>query len=156
MLKFLKKKHKNKLQMVTNGNNGIKKGEIVMKKNKGFTLVELLAVIVILALLVAIAVPGVIAISSRVKEKMYCSKISDIEAAARLYAEDNEPNSPVKVIDLVISGYYKKEDKNCINNNKPCVTNPINGDSIDDEEITINKQNTRYKAKYNNKPDSCN
>jgi type IV pilus assembly protein PilA len=30
-----------------------------MKKNKGFTLVELLAVIVILAIILAIAIPGI-------------------------------------------------------------------------------------------------
>ncbi len=57
-------------------------------KKKGFTLVELLAVIVILGLLVTMATVSVIYVSKRLRTKMYCSKIETIEKAAELYGQD--------------------------------------------------------------------
>ena len=47
-------------------------------KNKGFTLVELLAVIVIICLILAITVPNAFKISSKVKAKAYKTKIEQI------------------------------------------------------------------------------
>ena len=58
-----------------------------MKKN-GFTLVELLAVIVIMALLLTVAVPAVIGVSTRIRANMYCTKVEDIESAAKIYGEN--------------------------------------------------------------------
>ena len=58
-----------------------------MKKN-GFTLVELIAVIVILGLLIAFAVPSVLTISEKMKADMFCTKIENIEDAANLYGDD--------------------------------------------------------------------
>lgn len=59
-----------------------------MKKN-GFTLVEIAAVIVILGLLMAIAVPSALRISKSVKEKAYETKISLIKEAAKNYGQSN-------------------------------------------------------------------
>lgn len=59
-------------------------------KNKGFTLVELLAVIVILGLILAISVPSAFKISSKVKSKAYKTKIEQIEkGAAEVYGTNN-------------------------------------------------------------------
>lgn len=60
-----------------------------MKSKKGFTLVEVLAVICILGALVAIAVPSVIFVSNKLKTKMYCTKLETIESSAKLYGQDN-------------------------------------------------------------------
>lgn len=60
-----------------------------MKKN-GFTLVELLAVIVLLALLMAIAVPSAFKLNSKVKGKAYNTKIDLIEQAANNYGQSNK------------------------------------------------------------------
>lgn len=60
-----------------------------MKKRNGFTLVELLAVIVLLSLIMAIAVPSALKMSSRVKEKSYETKIELIEKAASNYGMSN-------------------------------------------------------------------
>ena len=59
-----------------------------MKKN-GFTLVELLAVIVILGLLIAIAVPSALKLSTKVKEKSYDTKVDLIEQAAMNFGQSN-------------------------------------------------------------------
>lgn len=59
-----------------------------MKKN-GFTLVELLAVIVLLGLLMAIAIPSALTMSSKVKAKAYNTKIDLIESAGKTYGQSN-------------------------------------------------------------------
>lgn len=88
-------------------------------KNKGFTLVELLAVIVILAILVTIAVPSTISISKKINENLYCQKVSSIKNAASLYGEDrsdsftesyNGYKSKTLVLqNLIDTGYLKKD-----------------------------------------------
>ena len=57
-------------------------------KEKGFTLVELLSVIVIMGIILLVAIPSVFGISKTIKDNMYCSKIHNLEAAAKLYGED--------------------------------------------------------------------
>ena len=56
---------------------------------KGFTLVELLAVIVVLGLLMTIAIPAVLTVSNNVKKKSYETKIEMIENTAVSYGENN-------------------------------------------------------------------
>ena len=57
--------------------------------NKGFTLIEVLSVIVLLGLLVGIAVPNVMRGNKKAKERTLLSKIENIEKAAVLYGQDN-------------------------------------------------------------------
>lgn len=56
---------------------------------KGFTLVELLGVIAILAVLMVMATPAVLSIARKNKENMYCKKIKTVIKAAQLYGEDS-------------------------------------------------------------------
>ena len=60
--------------------------------NKGFTLVEVLAVVVILSILIAIMVPNVNYLINKNKEDNYKSLKSSIISAAKVYISDNRYN----------------------------------------------------------------
>lgn len=76
-----------------------------MKKN-GFTLVELLAVLVILGLLITLAVPNILGVSKNVKEKSYQTKIEIIENAAITYTSDTVKKSLQNLNNTASTGYY--------------------------------------------------
>lgn len=63
-----------------------------MKNNRGFTLVEIISVIVLLGLIIGIAVPSVMTASTNVKKKTLQTKIDNIEQAAVLYGQNNREN----------------------------------------------------------------
>jgi type IV pilus assembly protein PilA len=63
----------------------------LLKSRKGVTLVELLAVVVILGIIAAIAVPTIGGLIERQEERAAESTLISIEEAAKLYAEDSEP-----------------------------------------------------------------
>ncbi len=118
-----------------------------MKNNRGFTLVELLAVIVILAILITIAVTSTLGISNRLKENMYCKKIDSIEVSAKLYGEDYKENfedlyegkyssKTIQVKDLIQKGYLKKEDNNGI-------IDPRNNSNMENLELIVYEKYNR-------------
>lgn len=61
-----------------------------MKKNYGFTLVELLAVIIILGLVMALILPNAMQIGNNVKQEAYEAKIDTIEGQAESYGTKNK------------------------------------------------------------------
>ena len=106
---------------------------------KGFTLVEILAVIVIIALLSVLGISGARGISNRIKQKEYDAKVETLKSAALDYAEGYYSNLKngttgykmtkigtteklscmnVTIQDLYLAGYLKGEIvKNCTNIN---------------------------------------
>lgn len=60
-----------------------------MKKKDGFTLVELLAVIVLLGIIMTIAIPNALKLGGNVKEQTYVTKIELIEKSAQSYGQSN-------------------------------------------------------------------
>ncbi len=105
-----------------------------MKNKKGFTLVELLAVIVLLGVLIGIAVPSVLGISKKVKEKMRDSKLDTIEVAIEQWAEDNKMNcydlEDMQLKDLIPS-YIKPDDKTSDD-----VKDPVDNKSLNEKQIS--------------------
>ena len=68
---------------------------------KGFTLVEVIMMVVILGIIIGIAVPSYIAVSNNIKEKNYNQKMDNIKSKALEYATDNNVESitiPVKAL----------------------------------------------------------
>ena len=124
-----------------------------MKNNKGFTLVELLAVIVVLALIIGIAVPNAINLSNKSKKKMYISKVEMIIKAAQLYGEDHpkgvatsesacsSTSGRVTVETLVKDGKVKADKDD------GTVEDPYSGASMNSKTLCIYKQYNRVYAK---------
>lgn len=72
-----------------------------MKLNrKGFTLMELLAVIVIMAIIFAVAVPSISSSIERSKNKQLNAKIEVIEAAGEIYISNHKRETEVSIATL--------------------------------------------------------
>ncbi len=100
-------------------------------KSKGFTLTELLAVIVILAILVGIGTPVYYTISNNTRNNEYKTKKDYLKAQAIKFAEENNIDSSrtITVSTLVQSGYlvadnYVEEEGEEI----PFIANPIDSE----------------------------
>ena len=80
--------------------------------NKGFTLVELLAVVVLLSILIAITIPSVNYLIDKSKEDNYNSLKKNIISAAKVYLSDNRYNVTLDYADNggVCSGSEIDED----------------------------------------------
>jgi prepilin-type N-terminal cleavage/methylation domain-containing protein len=128
-----------------------------MKNKKGFTLVELLAVLVIMAALITIAVPNVITLAKKVKVNMFCEKVDLLVTNAKLYGQDNidaieegKLNS-VSVAALVNYGYAKKDNNKCEsgNSSNPCIKDPRDDSMMDSETLNLSISNKRVNATFN-------
>ena len=67
------------------------------KKEKGFTLVELMVVIIILAVLTGIAIPSYLTLRNRARIQATRSEMQNIGTALELYAADNYDAYPAGV-----------------------------------------------------------
>ena len=79
----------------------------ILKNRKGVTLVELLAVIVIMGIIAAIAVPAIGGLIENSRRNAVEGTITSIEEAARLYAVTANPSaSPynLEVLDSYVDG----------------------------------------------------
>ncbi len=125
-----------------------------MQINKGFTLVELIGVIVIIGVLALIAVPVYNAIQKNVLERQYKSVVHLIEAKAINYVEDNK----VLIVDidtLVKDGYLDSDDDKYIYD--PRDRSIMNCYAIDVKiENNTYVANLNLKKNYIQKDNTCN
>jgi type IV pilus assembly protein PilA len=107
-----------------------------MQNEKGFTLVELMVVVVILGILVAIAVPVYKNVTDNAKEKACFSNQRMIEGAVQQYLAGH-PQETLESIDSMekLDGYFTKTPK-CPNGDKEyeitdgkveCKGDPVHG-----------------------------
>lgn len=89
--------------------------------NKGFTLVELLAVLVILVAIMSIAIPTINSSLERSKASQNEQRKKLLESAAELYVADNKNNI----------------DKNCVRIRELKKSGYINGDAMKDADGEI-------------------
>ncbi len=128
---------------------------------KGFTLVELLAVIVLLGVIMGIAFTAVGSIQKGVKKKMLDEKITMIEEAAELYGDEIRNDilaasrhyyengasyqcTSVDVKFLVDNKLLTKDDENCTTGK--CIINPLDNTYMDNMTVIIYLRNRRIKA----------
>ena len=71
------------------------------RKSEGFTLVELMVVVLIIGILVAIAIPVFNSAKANAQKKSCFANQRTIEGAAQTYAAENDGNYPDAVGDLV-------------------------------------------------------
>ena len=137
-----------------------------MKKNKGFTLVEILAVLVLISLMMVIIVPSVQKVALNSKIKLCNSKIDLAEESINLWARDNykcfektdgcnilsncqKTNDTIKcesTFKTLAENNLLNYDKNVKNINY--VVNPINNGNMNDTKIYIefNSKNKQVKS----------
>lgn len=109
---------------------------------KGFTIVELIATIAILALLLLIGVSSSNIISNRIKERQRINLITKIEIAASRYATDYEV-TVILLEDLIKFGYITSEkDGN--------IYDPVNNEILNCYRIDIEKEKNYNRAKFTN------
>ena len=108
--------------------------------NKGFTLVELLGTIVILAIIMAIAVPSITSISETIKERQREHLIEKIEIAAAKYAYDTG-ETVVFVETLVTEGYLDGKEYDV-------VEDPLTNNILNCYVVEMEKQKDYYVAKF--------
>lgn len=146
---------------------------------KGFTLVELLAVIVLMAILLTVAVPSITKVGKSLKTESFCSKVQVIEAAASEYATDyftGKENSGsnkvsldnISLMDLVNMGYLKSDVSigtdskgnpttcNLYKADSKCILDPRDSSSMDYETVRIWSANNKLYATYRYKESDIN
>ena len=103
--------------------------QTLKKKKKGFTLLELLVVLAILAILIAIAIP----VYKNQKEKAaitaHNANVRVLETAVESYKQDNNGKLPKDINELATGGYIKSV---------PAVPSS-NDESLKNKKYSINK-----------------
>ena len=133
--------------------------------NKGFTLVELLATLVILALVMSIGTFSIIAIVNNSKKKNYEFLITSIEDASENYYQECRfsNNSGISCMkdgnaytitlgDLVAHGYLKGNSKE---NDVFTIVNPNDNENISTCSIKVSYNNNRIKVEDLTSGGSC-
>ena len=115
--------------------------------NKGFTLVELMVVIVIMAIITMIGYTGITAVQQNIKENLWDGKVDAILSGAEAYGEDNKNLltgtcsidgsnvsncTSLKVDDLIKSNYVPTDEERCVEYDE-------NSNCINSKETIINE-----------------
>ncbi|WP_085991914.1 competence type IV pilus major pilin ComGC [Oceanobacillus senegalensis] len=112
----------------------------MFKNNKGFTLIEMLIVLMVITVLIILILPNLSGRSAEINEKGCDALVSLVQAQADAYYIENH-KSPTSIDILVEDGYITEEQKSCPNDqpltlNEGTVVNPYTTEmDLDDEEI---------------------
>ena len=133
-----------------------------MNNKKGFTLVELLGVIIILGLVITISFTSINAVKKNSLKKLVETKENAIVQAAILYGQDN-PNVLVEnsvtndcqgnqycariTVEFLIDNNYVDSEYINKENGKYDMINDVTGESMSNQEVLVYRQNNRIYAK---------
>lgn len=93
-----------------------------MKNNKGFTLLEMVLVMTVIAALFLLTVPSIQSVISSVTNKSCDAQTKVVDAAIVQYMLDHDTQS-VSISDLVASGYLNQKQTTCQNGQAISVSN---------------------------------
>ncbi len=126
-----------------------------MKSNRGFTLVELLAVIVLIAVLAVVAIATYRGVTESSKNKALEAKITQITSAAEKWARENNITSrtTISVNNLVVEGYITADDVDP--SGLAMMKNPVTEENMICNTIDLFFTNGEVKAKYNSNVQNC-
>ena len=109
---------------------------------KGFTLVELLGVLVVLSVILMIAFPLITTYINKSKQKAYDTQMEIIMTGLKNYANEHKEVLPVNDTDYVTFTLGQLKALGIVNNS---VVNPLDGKEIDDSmEFKIIKDGSKY------------
>ncbi|MBD8923584.1 prepilin-type N-terminal cleavage/methylation domain-containing protein [bacterium] len=122
---------------------------------KGFTLVEMLAVIAILALVMSLCVMGVVKVRNNALEKMLENKMNDLVGSAVLLGQQSEDLEEVCNVDGEVYNYCKIvtvkdliEQKYYSSNMD--LKNDVTNNSMLCDKLIVFRKNNRMNAKFIN------
>ena len=166
MKKNIKKKPINKSKKTvskkpTKKKSTTKKISKVLKNKKSFlkvsafTLVEMMAVIVFIALLSVIAVSTYRGINESAKKKTLDAKIEEMKISAEKWARENNITSrtTISVNTLVVEGYLTAD--NATDDGLSSIINPVTGDNMICNTIDLIIENGQIKTIYNDNVKNC-
>mgnify|MGYP004528976183 CR=1 FL=1 len=125
-------------------------------KKRGFTLIEMLAVITILAIVMGISALGVIKVKNNASQKLLQNKMDDLVGSAILYGQQKADElqesctiegvsynfcKEVTVKDLILNNYY---------NSSMDLRNDVTNYNMLCDKILIYRKNNRVYAKFIN------
>ena len=126
-----------------------------MKKRNAFTLVELLATIVIIGVVAIIVVPTVINNIEESRIKLYETQIQNIELSAKKWATEYRKELDNEYLNPTFISIKMLQDAGFLTNEK--LKNPSTGGEMNGcIKISYNYDNKIYQYKYDNKNVSCN
>ena len=115
-----------------------------MKKKKGFTLTEILVVIVLIGVIMAIAIPSVVEVRKRINKRLLSEKKQEILVAAQLYGNDRKLTTDTYInVYTLLEDYIKRDvdpnNTNCKGSNTTngCIINPVDDTSMNNDRILI-------------------
>ena len=141
-----------------------------MINKKGYTLIEILSTIVLIALLLGLGIPGVMKISENMKKRRYNTKVDLIEQAGILWGQDNKTRlqsdaciindeeykcKKISIDNLIGNDYLEADGKN-EGTGQYIYTNPKDNTDIVNTCVYIYKKNNRVYAFYPENDTSCN
>ena len=118
---------------------------------KGFTLVELIAVIALLSVIIVIAVPTIVSTRQNALNREDNNQINSIESAAIYYSQDTGVTTSITVETLLQNGYLEPTYKNGSNNcteTYGCLLRPSDNALLNSKVIQITKSGGKTKATY--------
>ncbi|MGM9834590.1 MAG: type II secretion system protein [Bacilli bacterium] len=121
-----------------------------MREKNGFTLVEVMTVVVILGIIVAIGVGVYNGVSERQRQKAYEDKVKYIEMTAEKWADETNlsKSTTITVSKLIESSYYQADSYDA-NKDEYIVEDPRTGESMLCNTISITIENGNAVATLN-------